>query len=589
MNPHYIFDKERRIWIKPILAPIAYNDGDEFEEYLAQVIRDASDVSSSSSELLSAIRDWPSEYHLSPVRHNLLSFCRIRANQSILELGCGCGAITRFLGETGAQVVGVEGSPRRASIAAERCRDLSNVRILCDNITNLELQEKFDFVTLVGVLEYARLFVEAEDPIVRCLQIAKSFLNENGVLILAMENQLGLKYFSGATEDHVGIPYFGVHDLYTQQTAVTFGKKELKDKLDAAEFVAEFIYPFPDYKLPSVLLTSKSLVHDRFRPCDLLHRAASRDYAGEYPRAFHEQLAWRAIVRNGMLPDMANSFLVLASTNKNRLEEHTGDWIARTFTLGRSHSFSIETIFTTSERKILVTKNPLRPSLVRDSIEMKNGKLFHEIVDAAEYVEGDLYIVELQLLLGRDCELDAVKQWAADWIYLLSNNVISSAQGELLPGDFLDATPENYIRSVTGELVRIDKEWRFSNPIPFVWVLIRGLVNAISVSPTSSSLAKLSQKQVIDRVVADVCKRDLTEQDYLIAADWEDTLRASIFGEPCQYSFNDSLNAPAVSGISGPTFAMIIEKHEKEVARIKSTPSWRITAPLRALVNYLKR
>ena len=58
----------------------------------------------------------------------------LHSGDKVLELGCGCGAITRFLGEIGANVVAVEGSLARARVAAERCRELTNVRVVVDDL-----------------------------------------------------------------------------------------------------------------------------------------------------------------------------------------------------------------------------------------------------------------------------------------------------------------------------------------------------------------------------------------------------------------------------------------------------------------------
>lgn len=49
----------------------------------------------------------------------------------ILEIGAGCGAITRYLGECGGNVLALEGS-QDAAIARARTRDLQNVTVVSD-------------------------------------------------------------------------------------------------------------------------------------------------------------------------------------------------------------------------------------------------------------------------------------------------------------------------------------------------------------------------------------------------------------------------------------------------------------------------
>ena len=59
------------LWRLPGADPeqaFAYSDGDSEEAYVLEVIANASDTSSTSTELESHIHDWPSEYHLTTKR-----------------------------------------------------------------------------------------------------------------------------------------------------------------------------------------------------------------------------------------------------------------------------------------------------------------------------------------------------------------------------------------------------------------------------------------------------------------------------------------------------------------------------------------
>lgn len=89
-----------------------------------------------------------------------------------MELGCGLGAITRFLGESDAEIVhSIEGSLNRAKVAALRCKDLENVEVICDQFQSLKTSEGYyDVVTLIGVLEYAHLFDDSPDAAEKILK-----------------------------------------------------------------------------------------------------------------------------------------------------------------------------------------------------------------------------------------------------------------------------------------------------------------------------------------------------------------------------------------------------------------------------------
>ena len=308
----YHRNAESGLWERPDGRLISYSDGNESR--ILDIVRNAGDLGVLSCELAASISDWPTEYHFSRSRHCLLRPLGIQPGDRVLELGCGCGALTRYLGECGALVTAVEGSRSRAEAAAARCRDLSNVAVYLDNLTRFSSDELFDWVLLIGVLEYAPVYSEAPDPVHDYLAQSTRFLAPGGRLVLAIENKLGLKYFNGCSEDHLGRPYYGIQGLYRGKQPITFGKKELSGHLANAGLTAtRFYYPFPDYKLPSAILTDAALSTTGFDACALLPLAASRDYASPTAGSFSEPLVQRQLLANGLLADLANAFLVTAS------------------------------------------------------------------------------------------------------------------------------------------------------------------------------------------------------------------------------------------------------------------------------------
>ena len=128
------------------LEPFAYSDGDEAEDYVLHSIREAGDVSDNSPELSRYARDWASYYHLAPGRANAIRALELPQDISILELGSGCGAVSRHLGENHRELHCVEGSLRRAMITRERCRGLGNVKVYCADFRKLELDPRYGSV-----------------------------------------------------------------------------------------------------------------------------------------------------------------------------------------------------------------------------------------------------------------------------------------------------------------------------------------------------------------------------------------------------------------------------------------------------------
>ena len=278
-----------------------YSDGD-IEDELLEIVEKTKDY----NKIIANDNRWAILYHLSPIRHNIINWYPFKANSSCLEIGGGCGAITEALCKKIDNVKVVELSKRRASINYERHKDYHNLEIIVGNLNDIKFNEKFDYITLNGVLEYAGAFTKTKNPYQDFLKQIKKYLKPNGKLIIAIENRYGLKYFSGAKEDHTAKLFDGVTGYQDNNSVRTFGKKELENLLKSSGYEAqEFFYPHPDYKMPLEIYS------DNYLPTHHTKLSISPNFDNIRYGLFDETKAFSGVIENGQFPFFANSFLVI--------------------------------------------------------------------------------------------------------------------------------------------------------------------------------------------------------------------------------------------------------------------------------------
>ena len=477
---NYVKAPETNLWIRPGFQGIPYTDGSDVEERLLASVSQTENLDALSETLADRIVDWPSEYHLSRNRHCLVRPLGIKADDRVLELGCGCGAITRFLGETGAYVVAVEGGAARAGIAAARCRGLANVNVVCEDLLSFSTDETFDWVLLVGVLEYAPVFSTAASPVLAYLEKAGNFLCPTGKLVVAIENQLGLKYFNGCTEDHEGDYFFGINDLYGSGSTITFGKNALKREIGRAGFEQiDFYYPYPDYKLPAIVLTDAAFRHPTFDAAALLMRSDSRDYIGKTCQLFCEPMVNTVLYRNGLLPDFANSFLAVA-TKRPCDTGKTRDF-AWVYSVGkRKTTFCTETRFYDDNGAVGIKKTRLAKAAAVFGGDAQ-CPLNHRI-DPGPYVTGRLAGWDVIKACLTDDTIEGLAASFHPWFKALlseADTIVDRPADPLesrnLKGDMVDATPFNCMLGPAGATF-FDREWCIQGRIPLGWVLYRSVL-----------------------------------------------------------------------------------------------------------------
>lgn len=262
-------------------------------------------------EIIAREKSWPILYHLSPVRENIVGWLPFDGTEKVLEIGAGPGAITGLLSKRCRQVTCVELSKKRSLINAYRHRDRDNIEIRVGNFADIEpgLDRDYDYIFLIGVLEYAGSYLPGEDPYGRELALLRAHLKEKtGRLVIAIENRLGMKYFAGCREDHSGRYFDGIesYENVPASPAQTFSRPALAALLARTGFSdAAFYYPYPDYKFADTIYSEK-----RLPAAPELSRNV-RNFDRDRLLLFDEKKAYQGILSDGLYPVFANSFEVV--------------------------------------------------------------------------------------------------------------------------------------------------------------------------------------------------------------------------------------------------------------------------------------
>jgi 2-polyprenyl-3-methyl-5-hydroxy-6-metoxy-1,4-benzoquinol methylase len=476
----YSINLELNLFQSAEYEDIAYNDGDESENRILNAIKNSVEIDSLSDELEKHCIDWPSTYHLSKRRGNLLRpFAEEFNGKTVLEIGSGMGPITRLLGESGANVLAIEGTSRRAYATRLRTRDLKNVTVVAEKFEDFKTDLKFDIITLIGVLEYSNLYTKDENPHLSVLARCFELLRPNGNLIIAIENKLGLKYFAGANEDHVGIPMFGLENRYTSKSVRTFGKFELKELLSAAGFEKSvFNSPLPDYKLTTSVISESGFGDTKFNSVDLIRDSFGADPQLPASLAFTPELVLTSLDQNNLGLELANSFLVVAGKGSIPFQEERK--IAWHFSTNRQRAFCVQTEFSyDASENIVVKKTKMSP-------EILDGPLAQKVIEKSQYLEGRLLRDDLELLLSTPSwkheHLKAILNEYKDYLLGFQSQIQTSSGDYFLKEGSIDLIPRNIVISPTQGWQKFDAEWETTSPVDLRQILFRAVLSLHTIS-----------------------------------------------------------------------------------------------------------
>lgn len=446
---------------------VPYLDG--AEDRLYDIVASSPDRSSRSDALASHITDWPSRYHLSRLRSNLLLPLRISEGTRVLDVGCGTGVLSRSLAERGAEVTGVEGSLARARVAAARTSGQPNAEVICGSLeeyTTEGHQEEFDIVLLCGVLEYSVSMLGGEGGPARMLEQVRSLLKPDGALVIAIENQIGLKYLLWYPEDHRSLPWIGLDGYRSgRNPAKTWTRKALSELLAGSGLGAQqWLFPYPDYKMPTVVAHS-----DLFSSAEganlagLFIRNPVQDYAHGSMLTADPLTAFGVMLSAGLAMDTANSFLVVAGRD--------GSDPSRTLEDGLLWLSSGERSSELMDRRVLRrTPNGFSLSPLSDRAEVHLPPLVSGRSDVPVVLGSNLED-EIVAQASGATSPDDLRPILTEWWEAARHQLRQEGQGACR----FDVVPRNFIRTHDGQLAFIDHEWSWAEDVPDAWPLLRSL------------------------------------------------------------------------------------------------------------------
>lgn len=335
--------------------------GEEYEEVLQRVDNCTGEDFSKTLDSKARIKN---VIALSDVRENILNWYDFKKECTILELNANYGEITGLLCKNAKKVVSIESSKKYADIIEKRHKNKENLELIVGNYENIELQEKFDYIVIIGMVENLK----------QAIEYSKKYLKEDGTILLAVNNRFGVKAWITMNED--------INIINNQKQAIS--REQLENIMQGMNY--KYYYPLPDYKLSNIIYTDNSMPTTANIYRDLTYKDENVN--------FKEVDTYYQIISNNKedFKKFANSFL-LEISNKE-IKENDIKFIA--FSNIRKDEYRIKTIVKNKqvEKTAVNEKSTKHIEKVKNNIETleklgiktldtyEDGKIISKYVEA---------------------------------------------------------------------------------------------------------------------------------------------------------------------------------------------------------------
>ena len=407
---------------------------------------------------------------LSEIRENILNWYSFKENATILEMNANYGEITGMLCKKASRVVSIEQSKKYAKIIEKRHQNKENLELIVGNYNNINLEEKFDYIIILGKPENLK----------NELEYAEKHLKDEGTILFAVNNKFGVKAWITTKEE--------LKFTNNEKTAIT--QEQIEKILEGWNY--KYYYPLPDYKIPNIIYTESTLpsLADIYR--DITYKDENVN--------FKEVEAFTQIIKNNPLDfkKFANSFLIEIS--KNEIKNKDIRFVA--FSNMRKDIYRIKTIV----RKEQVEKTEVNYKSIehiqniKRNIEMlnqigiktldsyQNGKIISKYTEAQTLEDELVQIIKEQ---GKDAFLQKIRDYK-DFLknklelleHMPKNNIFTKYKIEITQEQ---ANKLTFVKHglwdlifqncfiLEGEYYFYDQEWYEEN-VPLEYIIYRAIL-----------------------------------------------------------------------------------------------------------------
>ena len=453
-----------------------YNDG-EVESKILKYYKDDVSINFDNDDIY---------YLTNDIRANVINWYPFNKDSDVLEIGCGCGTITKVLCNKCRHVCCVEGSKRRAEITYYRHKNFDNLEVYAGYFQDIKFKNKFDYIVLIGVFEYAkRFFSDKKDPYDFFMKRMLSLLKEDGKIIIAIENRYGIKYWAGASEDHLKEPYIGLEG-YENTDICTYGKNEfikLLSKYSLNNY--KFYYPFPDYKLPYIIYTD-----DRLPTTSEIKKLPLFLYGDK--AEFDLTNVMCGLNDNHMLDFFSNSFIIEFGSSAATLSDVS--YVKES--VNRNYEYEIMTIeekdniykvgLSNKASEHLKKMKNIHDELIKKginccSIHEQNNKFYNQKIDG-------VFISDIISNLFNDKKIDEIKREILNLVEFyktisvkkkIENKIFDKEYKKetyVLKKSIVDGNCSNIIKNNKGEYIFIDQEWIADCELPMDYLIYFSII-----------------------------------------------------------------------------------------------------------------
>lgn len=520
---------------------------------------------------------------LSEVRTNIINWYDFKKNCTILELNGNYGEITGFLCDKAKQVVTIEEDKEFASLIEKRYFDRDNLEIKVGYIENIEITEKFDYVVIIGIAEELEKYI----------QYAKKHLNDNGMILLAINNKFGIKSFLSCREEYKMVN--------NSNTAIS--KNDINNILEKENLKYKYYYPLPDYKLTNVIYTEKYTPDFENISRDITYKDGTVN--------FNEVQAYKELLKDSKenFKFFANSFLLEIS--KNEIKDNLIRFVSHTNM--RKDEYRIKTIVGNEQVYKINANEKSKEHIenIKKNIDMLR-KLKINTVDSydkekiiSQYVENGETFDKVLLKTYKRSGIDGFINEINEYINFLKNklqvvdniekNVFDKYEIEIQNEDEKEKIKNmTFVKNglwdlifqncfyINSEYYFYDQEW-FEENVPVEYIIYRAITYFNEIKRYISD-EQILQKLNIDKDYIELFKQldDKIQKNIRKEIIWKLHTKEEIQSKKYQ-RLKDENNALK------QTITQLEEeviKRNNEVQIMKSSISWKVTKPLRTIRGF---